>query len=485
MTKSRKIFIGILLLCLVWALIFHGKRVSKPFYVQLTSKIDVIRYMAFRKLYEMDIQKRKLLIPHLAKQLKDEDPKVRRFALYSMRIIGVEDEKSKEAVLATLLDPSSPVRKEAVTSSASMGPSIIKKALPLFSKLSPDTKERFVLFYSRFWEQVVPHLVDFLDDPDPILRLEAIKILSIVGKPARKAGPRLLYLLKDPDPDIRFWAATTLSRFDPSDPRPLSIYIKRLRSLENEPVYFEVLTFLSRMGQSAKSISPQLNSSLLEAPDGFLSGPYRRPALAAVLSDIDPRSETNLGLGWDMKHKNPAVRYRAVWFIGDKRGGDRRFVPDLVKALDDEIPFVAARALYAIEKIGIDKAARFHEKIIPQIILSMEKIGIYPGVEGYRELVGKTLENVFSKSLPTLMSFFQARKISFKSAEKFLAQINIDQINSLEAYLNYGDPGVRLVAALTLARKGFLTKNIENVIRVESEENNFGREKEAQEILAR
>ena len=62
----------------------------------------------------------------------------------------------------------------------------------------------------------LPDLITTLEDPNPRIRLRAIRPIVAMGKVASDAAPGLAQCLKDEDPHVRQWAAVALGQIGPA-----------------------------------------------------------------------------------------------------------------------------------------------------------------------------------------------------------------------------------------------------------------------------
>jgi HEAT repeat protein len=62
----------------------------------------------------------------------------------------------------------------------------------------------------------LPDLITTLQDPNPSVRLRAIRTIVAMGKVASDAAPGLAQCLKDSDPRVRQWAAVALGQIGPA-----------------------------------------------------------------------------------------------------------------------------------------------------------------------------------------------------------------------------------------------------------------------------
>jgi hypothetical protein len=79
-----------------------------------------------------------------------------------------------------------------------------------------DEEETAADALARIGSPAVPSLVQAMQNPDPQIRLKAVKVLGRMGPDAKDAVPDLIRLLEDPDEEIRKAASRTLGRIGPA-----------------------------------------------------------------------------------------------------------------------------------------------------------------------------------------------------------------------------------------------------------------------------
>jgi HEAT repeat protein len=130
-------------------------------------------------------------VPALIKLLHDKDPATR---LRTARVLGSLGPVAKDAIPAlteTLRDPDIDVRHQ---------------ALYALRRVRPTAKPT---------EAEVGVFVLDLRDPDPAVRLAAVKNLRAMGQAAANAGPALLEATQDQDPDVRRLATEVTNQLPP------------------------------------------------------------------------------------------------------------------------------------------------------------------------------------------------------------------------------------------------------------------------------
>jgi HEAT repeat protein len=221
--------------------------------------------------------------------------------------------------------------------------------------------------------------IERLDNPDPGVRLRAIKALqSARGSDGRKAVTALLPRLQDPNALVRRVAAITLGKIGHAnlkavvpalserlrDAREI-LFVRRaatqalgligpaaraslgditaaMKSSEARPLRFSAACALVSIDQDYDAATPVLIEGLAATNDFSdeavvelaLLGPVAVPFLSAAL-----------------EHKDSAVRYQAVMALRRIGPAASASLPALQKRLDDPIPEVRQAATAALKKI--------------------------------------------------------------------------------------------------------------------------------------
>ena len=82
----------------------------------------------------------------------------------------------------------------------------------------------------RLGEQAVPPLIESLDDPNPLVRYRAAKVLSRIGPDAVEAVPALVRHLSDVDESVRREAARAIGQIGPDASEAVPHLINALKS---------------------------------------------------------------------------------------------------------------------------------------------------------------------------------------------------------------------------------------------------------------
>ncbi len=181
-------------------------------------------------------------------------------------------------------------------------------------------------------------------EPDPKIRMAALRSLERSGRSARVAVPILTQALKDPDRRVRLAAACGLARYDPSVEGVLPVLIS---ALEDDRASREegdrAALALGAMGPRARAALSPLMERFRRSDDlipGMVEmGPAAVPGLTTMLGDADPELRRRAA--------------RTLRWIGPPA---RSASEALTAALKDPLPFVRAEAALALGEVQREKA---------------------------------------------------------------------------------------------------------------------------------
>lgn len=81
----------------------------------------------------------------------------------------------------------------------------------------------------RMRHEAVPALIEALNDPSPIVRGRAIRIIARIGPDAAEAVPALIERLRDDDETVRIAAARALGQIGPGAKAAIPVLMQGLR----------------------------------------------------------------------------------------------------------------------------------------------------------------------------------------------------------------------------------------------------------------
>ncbi|HVE42586.1 MAG TPA: HEAT repeat domain-containing protein [Planctomycetota bacterium] len=181
-------------------------------------------------------------------------------------------------------------------------------------------------------------------EPDPKVRIAALRGLAAVGRNAKVVVPSLLRAIKDPDRRIRLSAAAALAQFDPTVEDTLPILIAALEDdRSNEEEKDEAARALGSFGPRARPALPLLHERMKHGD-----------AATLALVEIGPASIPGLTAG--LQHEDAALRRRAARALRLQGPTARNAVPLLLERVKDPDPGVRVEAIAALGEIHRDKA---------------------------------------------------------------------------------------------------------------------------------
>ncbi len=342
----------ILLVVLVGAGAYQFYLWQRPLAPRLVSNDNDTRSMALPELMKLDPAKRTVIVTDLLQYQNDPDKNVRRNALYALRQIGQANSDVLAFCIKALNDPDPSVGAEATVSLSRYAASSIPFLINELGRPDGKVLDGVIHALAGLKEKSVPPLSVFLKDPALKGHANGLRVLQDIGAPAKGAEPVLKGLLASSDPDLRLGAAEVLQGLD----------------------------------LLPKNAVPRLSKDLLAAKDGYKNDRAPRPRLAKVLEKADPRRRTLVDLKFDLKQKNPVVRYRAAYVISEMNPPNIGAMEMLVDALNDPDVTVAARAMAALSRMGLEHTERLKKVAEPRMRNAVRRARAAQ-IEGFDDVV--------------------------------------------------------------------------------------------------
>jgi HEAT repeat protein len=313
------------------------------------------RTQAIYFLQQADPGSLKAAAPGLRAALADAQPTTRVAAARLLSRLDGDDRAAGIEVLAALVaDRASPARFEAVAALRAAGPDGLKVLVPVLTQGLKDaaTRQQSLVVIGQLDEETVkpllPAVGPLLDDPQPLVRLSAARILARAGDETERkaAGELLVALVKAPAPEAGLPAYTRTQAADV------------LRGMGGEwaraalPVYREML--------SAPVSSTRLVAARVLVAEG---GPDAVAAAAAL-------SELTKGPG------NSQERIQAAELLAHADHARVGEAVEVLKALAADKQ-VASFAVLALLRVSPDRAA----EVVPVLRQALKT----PGAPGRSE----------------------------------------------------------------------------------------------------
>lgn len=230
------------------------------------------------------------VLTHLKRYTTDSAARVRQYAAESLgRINPPADECAPE--LAKLLGDDDPnVRQNAARAISRLGskaPDIVgSKLLEQLQSREPKIRLQALdaLAGMQFAPQeVIPPVVEALEDPDWRIRAEALRALGFIK--AKQALPQIIKAMGDPNETVRTSATYAIGNIGPDAKAAIPNLLAQLQTLTARSVVHvdpPALVALGKMGQAAQPAIPEL----LKLRNHELE--IVRQAVEKTLSQIDP-----------------------------------------------------------------------------------------------------------------------------------------------------------------------------------------------------
>jgi HEAT repeats/FG-GAP-like repeat len=203
---------------------------------------------------------------------------------------------------------------------------------------------------TRYWTAA-------LDDPDPKVRIEAMKALGAIGSQADRAVPRLAALLtEDPDPDVRSQAAMALSKMDPASKAAVGELSRALEDRELN-VRANAVQALIRLNTDARPAVPTLIRGLKDEANNTNLRRFTvtiQEMMAVALGRASAGTDEGVPALREILAGEGSVQLRraAARALGDVGPAARPAAADLRRMLQDKNVHNRAEAARALERIG-------------------------------------------------------------------------------------------------------------------------------------
>lgn len=209
-------------------------------------------------------------------------------------------------------------------------------------------------------EEIVPHLVQALKDPDARVRSSAAQALGSIGVEATEAVPHLIEALEDPDLYVHSSAAKALGKIGEGRDETEAVVTLLIGALKDHSAHAResAAEALGDIGEGATQAVPHLIQALKDPESSVFAsaiaalGKIGRRATQAVVPQLIEA----------LKNPDENIRHGAASALGYIGEGAKEAVPQLTEALRDSDAFVRSGAAEGLG--GIGKAA---EEAVPQL----------------------------------------------------------------------------------------------------------------------
>jgi HEAT repeat protein len=325
---------------------------------RLISTDDAVRNKALSELPAIGPDKRPQLISELIKQQQNAKPKPKRYAFYAIRVLGGKSTVVINALVDALGENDPHVRMESQQSLLEMGEPALPAVAAAAKSGNDVVRENALYILEKSGSAGVDLLTPMLTGPAARVA-PIVQILGRMGDIAKPAVPALIALFNSPDADLRLDAALVANNIERPAPEALPVFMKALKDRPWDNKSVEIVRALEDMGSAAQSAAPELTKMMMQSKENFADPQAPRAVLAQALSELDPRRSELVDLGFDLRQKAPALRYRAAYALSVMDPPNVGAVESLVGSLRDPDVTVLARVLVALKRIGLDKTERF------------------------------------------------------------------------------------------------------------------------------
>jgi HEAT repeat protein len=296
-------------------------------------------------------------VSNLTAELKSPDDMVRLAAIDALGQKREQAADSVSALIAFLKDPSPVVRAHAVKSLGQIGAKtrsgavqsmIVPELTPLISDTDETVRRMVVsaLYKIHPSPQVsIPIFVKVMEDPDPAVRIRAMRALTASGK---EAVPFMIEALKNEK--AAYWAALVLNRIGPEAQDAVPALTELLGD-KRPQVRREAVLALAEIGNSAAPAVPLL----VKAMDNEID----RPAAVYALGRIGaPTVEGEKKISLYLDSPDKFLAELSIWALARLHPEDKQLAHDAAEALfeglksdDPGVRKASARALAEL-KLG-------------------------------------------------------------------------------------------------------------------------------------
>lgn len=426
----------------------------------LVSADDSMRNAALVRFRELPQKEKNGVMEALVNErFRSQNPRERVFALYALRKSGWNGPRVTATMIKGLRDGDDAVRQEAVVGLLELGKPGIAAVMDALS--DPDVRAAS----GDVLQQIPPELVDEIGKSlagGPAERRAAAYALSRIERSdtrdaARPFLPRLTALLKSDDAVLAANAAFAVHNLNPKDARPAAVFLAAIRK-RNWDAWnvrgWDALEALAEMPEARSRTLAALREIFPRLKDGLMKNKrYPRPAAGDALNKLSPRSGGITALVNDLKSADPMIRWRAAYAISSASKVDIQAVGPLVAALDDRDPAVAARAFYALDRIGLKSLDRVSAKAYPKLVNAFARIN-GAAVPGFWSMAAGAIGRLGHEGLALTLASVKTGEMEITKAAAVARSVPAvaDPAKTLMESLRSDNADVRLVAALALAK---------------------------------
>jgi HEAT repeat protein len=387
--------------------------------------------------------------------LADTDWRERRDSAQTLGQLGGGDKKAVAALTATLDDSDSRVRRAAADALGEIGRTAsrsIPRLVERFDDIDTSVIEaaaRAVGSMGPRGSRAVPDLTELLQHADARVRRAATESIGRIGRRASKSIGELGRQLSDPDSAVRAAAARSLGQME-SKASSFSVQLLRLLNDDEPQVREAASTALARIGKPA--VGPLIRS--------LRSGnPIFLQAAVETLSNIGKAAVPQLVKSLHDERGQVLVRRYSAMALARIGSGDKRVIPGLTAALDDEVPDIRMSAAQALGDIGPPAIGALRQLIAmsadqrEELLVREYSIAALPRIAPLDEAVNKALVDAVADGDPRIYGAAVAALVS-KRVETAASDGNHSDVAKLLRRLRSGTLDARVEAARRFGELG-------------------------------
>lgn len=459
MNMKNRLFTLILAGILVGLLGARIQRMANPLDVALVSYDDAVRKNALSKFQKItDGAKKSDVIGALyTKRATDADPRIRVFALYALRKSGWAGPRVVGAMVRGVKDKEENVRKEATVGLMEIGQTGLSAMIDMMG--DPAVRGATGEALKTLPPESVAQLAGLLNKSTG-QQLGAVFVISKLRNPAtiekaKELTPVLSQMLKSTDSVLATNAAFAIHNLNPEDPRPIDVFLASLKkpNWDDWGVRgWEALEVLTAQPSAAPRTIATIHELFPKAEDGLVKfRRFKRPAFSDALAKLAPRDTSLPARVADFKSKDVIVRWRAVYGVSISPQVDTQFMAPLVGLLNDPDMAVAARAFYALDRMGMKNTERAAATVNPKLI---ETFGRVSGVQGFWVMAAQAIAGLGAPMVPLTLDAVKNKKLEpFKGASIMVSfSKDAPPVDALRKALSSDNKDVRIVAAAGLSK---------------------------------
>lgn len=410
-------------------------------------------------------------VKELSTRLTDKNAQVRLAAAKALGNIGEPAASGVRPLVEALNDPDREVKKTAYASLRKIGPWGVPRIVESLPKTQPGIQKPLLKLLdsvSPKWREtqavttLIENMTEQLEDGNDDTRKEAVRTISIFGKVAEPALPRLINLLADGDEEIRRLAGKTLEEINPnwSDEeegrKAMSRFVLMLldpdinvRKAANnaleliDPDWQHSIATRKAIPDLVKHLGPGMSQTRIMAADilgGIGTGAKAAlPALISILADPDEevRSAAVIALGkidsdWQknkkarkilfqltegLTHQDWEVRSASAGALGEMGASAQFALFPLMKCLVDPDRNVRNTVLAALMKIDPEwKKSPSAKKAITYYVRSLSNTHVQVRLAAVRAL--QEMGRLAGPGAPYLVKALKDSTVDVQNAAK-------------------------------------------------------------------